>query len=75
MPIRKIARIIDAAAKDADRARRTANTPEFREAVTKDRRSALSEYATVKDALRDRERIAAKRRTAGSKARPGSKRK
>ena len=26
--------------------------------MTKDRRSALSEYATVKQALRDRERIA-----------------
>lgn len=59
MPIRKIARIVNAAYKDADLARRTATSPEFRKAMTKDRRSALSEYATVKYALRDRERILA----------------
>lgn len=59
MPLRKIARIIRAANTDAELARRTAHSPEFRRAVTKDRRSALSEYATVKQALRDRERIQA----------------
>lgn len=59
MALRKIARIVRAANTDAELARRTAHSPEFRRAVTKDRRSALSEYATVKHALRDRERIAA----------------
>lgn len=59
MPIRKIARIVDAAYKDADLARKTWHSPEFRKAVTKDRRTALSEFTTVKHALRDRERIAA----------------
>lgn len=59
MPIRKIARIVRAATTDADIARRTSHSPQFREAVTKDRRSALSEYSTVKHALRDRERLAA----------------
>jgi hypothetical protein len=59
MAIRKIARIVRAANTDAELARRTAHSPEFREAVTKDRRAALSEFTTVKHALRDRERIAA----------------
>ena len=36
---------------------RDGHRPEFRENVTKDRRSALSQYTAVKDALRDRERI------------------
>lgn len=59
MAIRKIARIVRAAGTDADLARRTAHTPQFRKAVTKDRRAALSEFATVKHALRDRERLQA----------------
>lgn len=57
MTIRKIVRVITTAGRDADRARRTAHTPEFRKAVTKDRRGALSGYRAVKDALKDRERI------------------
>ncbi len=61
MALRKIARIVRAAQTDAELARRTAHSPEFREAVTRDRRSALSEYATVKHALRDRARIQAKK--------------
>jgi hypothetical protein len=60
MPLRKIARIVNAAYKDADRARRTSQSPEFRKAVTKDRRESLGEFRTVKHALRDRELIAKK---------------
>jgi hypothetical protein len=59
MAIRKIARIVRAANTDAELARRTAHSPEFRKAVAKDRRAALGEFTTVKHALRDRERIAA----------------
>lgn len=59
MSLRKIARIIRAAGTDAEIARRTSHSPEFRKAVTKDRRAALSQYTTVKHALRDRERILA----------------
>lgn len=55
--IRKIARIVDTAMKDADLARKTAHDPAFRQAVSKDRRAALSSFRTVKQALRDRERI------------------
>jgi hypothetical protein len=76
MPLRKIARIVNAAYKDADQARRSSQMPEFRKAVTKDRRAALSEFRTVKHALRDRERIAAKtaaKSTAKRSARPKKK--
>lgn len=60
MPLRKIARIVNAAYKDADRARKTSQSPEFRKAVTKDRSESLGEFRTVKHALRDRELIAKK---------------
>lgn len=60
MTIRKIARIVRAATADADIARGTAHSPQFRKAVTKDRRSALSAFTTVKHALKDRERIQAR---------------
>lgn len=59
MGIRKYIGIVRAAGRDAAEARSTSHTPQFRKAVTKDRRSALSEYTTVKHALRDRERLAA----------------
>ena len=56
-PVRRIARTIDAAMKDADRARKVALDPAFQKAVQKDRRSALSSFETVRQALADRERI------------------
>jgi len=65
MTLKKFARIVRTAGTDAEIARSKAHSPEFRKAVTKDRRSALSEYDAVKDALRDRARIEA---TKGSKA-------
>lgn len=67
MPIRKIARIVRAAATDADIARRTAHSPQFRKAVTKDRRSALSEFTTVKHALKDRERLEGRKKNGAGK--------
>lgn len=57
MPVRKIARIVDAAYKDADLARSKASDPAFRREVNKDRRTSLSSFKTVKHALRDRERM------------------
>ena len=66
MGIRKYVGIVRAAGRDAAIARGTAHTPEFQKAVTKDRRSALSEYRTVKQALRDRERIAAAKAKKGA---------
>lgn len=66
MPLRKIARIVRAAHTDAELARRTSHSPGFRKAVTKDRRAALSEFTTVKHALRDRERLQAKGKANGN---------
>lgn len=75
MALRKIPRIVRAAETDAELARRTSHSPEFRRAVTKDRRSALSEYATVRHALRDRERIAAAKGSSKSKSKNGRAKK
>jgi hypothetical protein len=61
MPLRKIARIVNAAYKDADHARKTSHSAEFRKNVQKDRRGTLSEFRTVKHALKDRESIEKKR--------------
>lgn len=72
MPLRKIARIVNAAYKDADRARKTSQSPEFRTAVNKDRRETLSEFRTVKHALRDRELIA-KKGSSGAPKKNGKK--
>lgn len=57
MPLKKLAKIVDDAQRDAALARRTANDPDFQKKVQKDRRGTLSRFATVKRALRDRERI------------------
>ena len=64
--IGRIARVVDAALADGQAARRQATDPEFRRAVTKDRRSTLSRFKTVQQALADRERIerAKKRKSA-----------
>lgn len=57
MPLKKIAKIVGDAQRDAALARRTASDPDFQKKVQKDRRGTLSRFATVKAALRDRERI------------------
>ncbi|HEY6203976.1 MAG TPA: hypothetical protein VI056_13165 [Candidatus Limnocylindria bacterium] len=60
MPLRKIkrvAKIVDAAMRDATRARSQSTDPSFRENVQKDRRGELSKFKTVQHALADRERI------------------
>ena len=56
-PIRRIARSIDAAGRDADLARRSASDPEFRRRIQADRRGTLSSFRTVRHALADREKI------------------
>ena len=55
--IRKIAKTVDAALRDAGRARDAHTSPEFRKDVQKDRRGTLRKFDTVEDALRDREKI------------------
>ena len=60
----RIVRVIDAAGRDADLARRSSNDPAFRKGVQDDRRATLSKFTTVKHALADREKIEkAKRKT------------
>jgi hypothetical protein len=56
-PVRKLARVVDAALKDADAARKNAFDPEFKRGLGADRRSTLSRFRTVQHALADRERI------------------
>ena len=57
MPLKKIAKIVGDARLDTAIARRSASDPDFQKKVQKDRRGTLSRFATVKSALRDRERI------------------
>ena len=56
--VKRFAKILDASFKDAGRARRLSRSPKAQLEIVKDRRGALSQFATVKDALKDRERIA-----------------
>ena len=57
MPLKKLARIVEDAQQDAALARRTSGDPDFQRKVQKDRRGTLSKFATVKAALKDRDRI------------------
>ena len=63
--VKKIAKVVDAAMKDAARARSQATDPQFRENVQKDRRAELSKFQTVQHALADREK--AERTRGGTK--------
>ena len=67
MPIKKLARTVDAALRDADLARKQARDPAFRRRVRDDRRAALSDFKTVRQAIADRER-ATKAKGAGAVA-------
>ena len=64
----KIVRAAGAAGKDADLARNTSQSKEFRKDLDADRRGTLSEFRTVKHALRDRERIEAAKKAKVIKA-------
>jgi len=57
MPVRKIARTIDAAFRDAGRARDAHTSPQFRKDVQADRRGTLRKFETVEHALQDRDKI------------------
>ena len=73
MPLRKlknVAKIVDAAMRDAARAQAT--DPAFRENQQLDRRGELSKFKTVQHALADRERIE-KSRATKAKAKPKKK--
>ena len=56
MPVRKLAKIVGAAFRDADRARKTSADPNWRKAQMQDRRATLRKFETVEHALQDREK-------------------
>lgn len=60
MPVRKLAKIVGAAFRDADRARKTSTDPKWRKEQMKDRRGTLRKFETVEHALEDREKPKAK---------------
>jgi hypothetical protein len=55
--LRKLARTVDQALKDADAARKNAFDPEFKKGLGKDRRSTLSRFRTVRQAIAERDAI------------------
>jgi hypothetical protein len=67
MPVRKLAKIVGAAFRDADRARKTSADPKWRKAQMADRRGTLRKFETVEHALADRAKSAAKAKANGAK--------
>ena len=55
--VRKIAKTIDAAFRDAGKAREAHTSPQFRKDMQKDRRGTLRTFDTVEQALEDRAKI------------------
>ncbi len=69
--IRKLVQLVDTSAKDASRARKVARSPKMQQEIAQDRRTGLSQFKTVRQALADRERIARQKQRASAK--PGAK--
>lgn len=59
MPVKKLAKIVGAAYRDADRARKSASDPKWRKEQMADRRGTLRRFETVEHALQDREKKSA----------------
>jgi hypothetical protein len=75
MPVRKLAKIVGAAFRDADRARKTSADPKWRKEQMNDRRGTLRKFETVEHALQDRERPKSTAKAKTTKAtKPGAKR-
>lgn len=58
MPVRKFAKIVGAAFRDADRARQTSADPKWRMEQMADGRGTLRTFETVEHALQDRDKSA-----------------
>jgi len=58
MPVRRFAKAVDAALRDAHRAREVQGDPAFGRELQKDRRGTLRKFDTVEHALQDREKAA-----------------
>lgn len=59
MPVKKLAKIVGAAFRDADRARKSSTDPKWRKQQIADRRGTLRKFETVEHALQDREKKSA----------------
>jgi hypothetical protein len=55
VPLRKLAKIVESAMRDADQARRIKGDAEWNKAQQKDRRGTLRKFETVKDTIRERD--------------------
>jgi len=67
MPVRKIAKIVESAMRDADRARRSVGDADWNKANQKDRRGTLRKFETVEQTIKERD--AQKRAKAAKKKR------
>ena len=65
MPLRKIARIVTEAMRDADRARKSSADPKWRKEQIADRRGTLRKFETVERTIQER----------GAKPKPKAKKK
>jgi hypothetical protein len=55
VPLRKFAKIVESAMRDADQARRIKGDAGWNKAQQKDRRGTLRKFETVKDTIRERD--------------------
>jgi len=55
VPVRKIAKIVGAAMRDADRARRVKGDPNWNKAQQADRRGTLRKFETVEHTIQERD--------------------
>ena len=68
MPVRKIARIVGEALRDADRARKSHADPKWRKQQIADRRGTLRKFETVERTIQERD-APAKPKTKAKKSR------
>jgi len=64
VPVRKIAKIVESAMRDADRARRSVGDADWNKANQKDRRATLRKFETVEQTIKERD---AEKRTKAAK--------
>ena len=55
MPVRKLAKIVTEAMRDADRARKTSGDPKWRKEQMADRRGTLRKFETVESTIQERD--------------------
>jgi hypothetical protein len=63
VPVRKIAKIVESAMRDADRARRAKGDAGWNKAQQQDRRGTLRKFETVEDTIQERDTKAKKKST------------